>query len=210
MTPDLLIPVLAFSGSLMFSQLSPGPDQTLVVRSSLLYGFKAGLIVTLGISVGIIAHAILAITVGTALMQSDWGNLFFGLAGCWLLYLAWKIWPKTAVINQGLDAVAYAGKPPGGELFKDALLCNLLNPKCTLFLVSLSAPLLAGNTGLGFSLFFIALTFVVGGLSWIVWVVAFQWKPIRTFYTAHMVAIDRIFSILLLVFGVVLIGSILR
>lgn len=210
MTSDLILPILAFSGSLIFSQLSPGPDQTLVVRSSLLYGFRAGATVTLGISVGIIAHAILAITVGTALMQSAWSGLFFGLAGCWLIYLAWKIWPKTAVINQGLDAVAYADKPRRGELFKDALLCNLLNPKCTLFLVSLSAPLLAKNTGIGFSLFFIVLTFIVGGLSWIIWVIAFQWKPIRRFYTAHMVAIDRIFSIILFVFGSLLLASVFR
>lgn len=202
MIHDYLPPELTFSLYLMFSQLSPGPDQTLVTRTSLLYGLKAGAAVTLGISFGIIAHAVLVITVGTALLQSSWGILFYYLAGCWLLYLAWKIWPKKAILNQGADAHAYKKPPSLRELFKDALLCNLLNPKCTLFLVALSAPLLRNNSGWGYSLFFIALVFVAGGLTWMIWVVAFQWKPVRDFYAAHMVGIDRIFSAALFIFGI--------
>lgn len=197
-------PELTFSIYLIFSQLSPGPDQTLVTRTSLLYGFKSGFAVTLGISVGIIAHAILVITVGQAVLLSKWGTLFYYLAGCWLIYLAWKIWPKKAIVEQGKDAVAYAEKPKWITLFKDALVCNLFNPKCTLFLLSLSAPLFKHHSGLGYSIFFVILTFIVGGLSWNIWVVAFQWKPVRKFYASHMIGIDRIFSIALFVFAVML------
>lgn len=200
-------PEINFSLLLILSQFSPGPDQTLVTRSSLLYGVKAGVAVTLGISLGLVAHAIFVITIGSALMQSKFSNVFYVLAACWLMYLAWKIWPKKAILEKGIETKGFEEAVNVSGLFKDALLCNLLNPKCTLFLISLSVPLLEGNRGMGYSVFFVCLVVVVGGLTWFNWVIAFQWKPLRQFYTAHMVAIDRLFSLGLLYFSIFLLVS---
>ena len=55
---------LIFAGILLLSQASPGPDQAFVTRSTLAYGFGAGVMAALGIGTGVVAHAALACTVG--------------------------------------------------------------------------------------------------------------------------------------------------
>ncbi|MFR1319538.1 MAG: LysE family translocator [Akkermansia sp.] len=85
---------LIFAGILLLSQASPGPDQAFVTRSTLAYGFGAGVMAALGIGTGVVAHAALACTVGASVFHSPLGLALFCLASCWMLYLAWKIWPR--------------------------------------------------------------------------------------------------------------------
>ena len=75
---------LIFAGILLLSQASPGPDQAFVTRSTLAYGFGAGVMAALGIGTGIVAHAALACTVGASVFHSFLGvGLFSPLpAGC--------------------------------------------------------------------------------------------------------------------------------
>lgn len=192
---------LTFVSLLLLSQLSPGPDQAIVTRSSLSYGLKAGIIVSLGIGTGIIAHAAIACTVGTALLHSAYGMLFYWMAGAWLIYLAFKIWPKSTTAQDGESSSALNNGINHLRLYKDALLCNLMNPKATLFFVSLSAPLLEGSHGTGYSIYVGLLIVLTGTIGWIAWAWAFQIKPIRQMYAAHTIAVDRIFSLALFFFG---------
>lgn len=64
---------LIFAGILLLSQASPGPDQAFVTRSTLAYGFGAGVMAALGIGTGIVAHAALACTVGASVFHSPLG-----------------------------------------------------------------------------------------------------------------------------------------
>lgn len=202
------IPELTFVAYLLASQVSPGPDQTLVTRTSLLHGLKAGVAVSLGIATGAIFQATLVCTVGAALLHSAWGNLFYYLAGCWLLYLAWKIWPKKARVqdDDGAEDVVETSIPLWG-LYRDAMICNVTNPKCTLFFMSLAAPLLDVPHGPGYTVFVGTLIVATCAIGWILWAWVFQWKPIRMVYARFTIAIDRVFSLGLLLFGVSLFAS---
>ena len=64
---------LIFAGILLLSQASPGPDQAFVTRSTLAYGFGAGVMAALGIGTGVVAHAALACTVGASVFHSPLG-----------------------------------------------------------------------------------------------------------------------------------------
>lgn len=192
---------LTFVSLLLLSQLSPGPDQAFVTRSSLSYGLKAGVIVSLGIGTGIVVHAAVACSVGTALLHSSYGMLFYWLAGAWLIYLACKIWPKKSQFQQDVDSPHLSKNINLRRLYKDALLCNLMNPKATLFFVSLSAPLLETPHGVGYTIYIASLIVLTGTLGWMAWAWAFQMKPIRMLYSAHTIAVDRIFSLALFFFG---------
>ena len=79
---------LMFAGILLLSLASPGPDQAFVTRSTLAYGFGAGVMAALGIGTGIVAHAALACTVGASVFHSFLGVGLFCAASCWMLYLA--------------------------------------------------------------------------------------------------------------------------
>lgn len=67
---------LIFAGILLLSQASPGPDQAFVTRSTLAYGFGAGVMAALGIGTGVVAHAALACTVGASVFTAPWGWCF--------------------------------------------------------------------------------------------------------------------------------------
>ncbi|MEG1507573.1 MAG: LysE family translocator [Akkermansia sp.] len=194
------VPELTFVVLLLLSQLSPGPDQTLVTRSSLRYGLRAGVIVSLGIGTGVIAHAVVACTLGSVLLQSAYGWLFYDLAALWLIYLAWKIMPRHQVADA--DVAVEEGKIIDlRALYKDALVCNLMNPKATLFFIALSAPLLEPAHGVGYSFFVGSLIVVTGTLGWIIWAFIFQMSPIRAFYKIHAIGIDRVFALALFFFA---------
>lgn len=64
---------LIFAGILLLSQASPGPDQAFVTRSTLAYGFGAGVMAALGIGTGVVAHAALACTVGASVFSQSAG-----------------------------------------------------------------------------------------------------------------------------------------
>lgn len=62
----------------------------------------------------------------------------FCAASCWMLYLAWKIWPR----GRNAFLAGCGDIPPASCIYRDALVTNLMNPKATFFFVALSAPLL--------------------------------------------------------------------
>ena len=152
---------LIFAGILFLSQASPGPDQAFVTRSTLAYGFGAGVMAALGIGTGIVAHAALACTVGASVFHSFLGLGLFCAASCWMLYLAWKIWPR----GRNAFLAGCGDIPPASCIYRDALVTNLMNPKATFFFVALSAPLLEKNHDPSYALligFLIVATGTVG------------------------------------------------
>ena len=111
--------------------ISPGPAVFYIVARTIEQGRLAGIVSTLGIGVGTICH-IIAATVGlSALFMSS--ALAFNLvkyAGAgYLIYLGIKTLQSTGGHK---DAVQIA-QLPLHEIFYQAILVNVLNPKTTLF-----------------------------------------------------------------------------
>ena len=194
---------LIFAGILLLSQASPGPDQAFVTRSTLAYGFGAGVMAALGIGTGVVAHAALACTVGASVFHSPLGLALFCLASCWMLYLAWKIWPRG-----GKSPVPADGNiPPASSIYPDALLTNLMNPKATFFFVALAAPLLEKNHSVSYAFFIGVLIVVTGTVGWILWGLVFRWHPIRIFYDRPANWVDAALSLALAGFGISMLYS---
>lgn len=194
---------LIFAGILLLSQASPGPDQAFVTRSTLAYGFGAGVMAALGTGTGVVAHAALACTVGASVFHSPLGLALFCLASCWMLYLAWKIWPRG-----GKSPVPADGNiPPASSIYRDALLTNLMNPKATFFFVALAAPLLEKNHSVSYAFFIGVLIVVTGTVGWILWALVFRWHPIRIFYDRHANWVDAALSLALAGFGISMLYS---
>lgn len=187
---------LIFAGILLLSQASPGPDQAFVTRSTLAYGFGAG----------VIAHAALACTVGASVFHSSLGLALFCAASCWMLYLAWKIWPRGRKEN----LTGGADVPQASCIYRDALVTNLMNPKATFFFVALSAPLLEKNHAPSYALFLGALIVVTGTAGWILWAFVFRWHPIRSFYGRHAGVVDGVLSLVLAGVGLSMLYSFVR
>ncbi len=203
---EALISLLSVSLLLVISQLSPGPDVFFVFRTALAGGFRRGAAVGAGISAGSCIQAAVVCTLGVWVMQQDWAQWVLYAATAWLLYLAWRIFPRRGAAGQGVELEAPTETAGALRLFGRGFLCNILNPKCMLFFGGLSAAPLEAYAA-RFSWFAAALVLcltLAGLLGWILWSALLQWGPIKGFYLRHVRAIDALFSILLAVFALLL------
>lgn len=185
---------------LIMSQLSPGPDVTYVFRCALAQGFKAGATAGAGISTGIIFHTALVCCFGASVRTWEGMPLLVWTAGIWLLYLAWKISPKPRQNNTS-ETFAPVRSVPLGTVYREALLCNLLNPKATLFIAGLCIPLL-GKHGEAWHPWAMGASMVIGSLlGWCLWAALLQFAPLHRFYMRRGRVIDAFFAAALALFA---------
>lgn len=201
---EALLSMLVVCGLLVLSQLSPGPDVFFVFRTALAQGLRAGVAVGAGISLGFFIQAAVACTAGAWVMQQSWSTYMLWAAAAWLLYLAWKIFPKHWQAAE-LDLQQKEQGANCRTLLWQGFLCNILNPKCMLFILTLSAGPLQAHASMPWYAPVLMLALTLSGLlGWVLWSALLQWQPVQVAYRRHTTLIDAVFSVLLAVFAVLL------
>jgi threonine/homoserine/homoserine lactone efflux protein len=113
---------------------SPGPDNMYVLTQSLVNGSKSGLATTAGLISGCIVHTTL-LAFGLSAIITTNESLFYGikvLGAIYLLYLAYQIFKSDAKVQFAENAP----KKSYGQLFKQGVIMNLLNPKVMIFFLA--------------------------------------------------------------------------
>jgi RhtB (resistance to homoserine/threonine) family protein len=121
--------------------ITPGPDFAIVTKNALVYPRRVALFTAWGIASGIAIHSTYCIF-GLAWVIADSPTLFNTvkyLGAAYLIYLGVKIWwPHKQQPQTSADgAIALAPSISVWQGFKEGFLCNLLNPKATLFMLGL-------------------------------------------------------------------------
>ena len=208
MMPEALWSIVAVCGTLVLTQLSPGPDVFYVFRTALAQGFRRGVAVALGINLGFLLQSIFVCTAGAWAMEQGWGRWIMPPAACWLLYLAWKIWPRRRAAGEVQLEGASAEQEPLLALIGKGFLCNILNPKCMLFILGITSEALHRHVSLGWYVpVLVASLFVASLAGWALWSGLLQWPPLRGFYVRHVRVIDALFALLLAAFALLLLFS---
>lgn len=129
---------------------SPGPDFAIVVRESVAHGRRAGVFCALGVGTGIFVHVAYSL-LGIGLIVSQSIVLFNALkwlAAAYLLYIGFKALRAQPAAPTALDAqAAAAARTPRGA-FVTGFVTNGLNPKATLFFLSLFTVVINPHTPL--------------------------------------------------------------
>ncbi|MFO1280878.1 MAG: LysE family translocator [Burkholderiales bacterium] len=114
--------------------LAPGPDNLFVLTLSALHGRLAGLLVTLGLCTGLIAHtALVALGVAAVLRTSALAfTLVKTIGAAYLLTLAWQSFRAAA--SSRPDSVGAAPGP--GKLYVRGIVMNVTNPKVAIFFLA--------------------------------------------------------------------------
>lgn len=131
--------------------LTPGPDSLLVLSRSITDGRDAGVIATIGITVGNVVHSTLA-AVGISALIAASPALFDLLRYAGGAYLGWigarALWSALAAVRADKDApVVPPESAPASRVFLQALLTNLLNPKVILFYLAFVPQFVAPELG---------------------------------------------------------------
>ena len=141
---DLLQGLLIITSVHVLAAASPGPDFVLVSQQTLSNGKKAGLMCSIGISLGLSIHIIYS-AFGLATVIANSSNMLWAikiLGGGYLFYLGTKGLRSRPSSHQ--DAVdEKIVKYSAGKSIGVGFLCNALNPKAPIYFVSLFTVVLS-------------------------------------------------------------------
>lgn len=144
-----LVDFLTIFGIHVLGLISPGPDFAVVVKNSLTKGKRAGIYTTLGIALGCLIHmsySIIGISYVIAQSILLLSVLKFAGAG-YLIYLGIKalrakpVKATDVAVEQSISSMMSRG-----QAFRSGLLTNLLNPKATLFFLSIFTVVMRPGT----------------------------------------------------------------
>lgn len=187
----------------LLAVISPGPDFAMLSRNSLLVSRRAGVLTAIGIGGGVLVHvAYTLLGIGLLLQTSPW--LFNGLKLIGAAYLVWLGVKMLRSRAQGeVTSSAEMAMRDWGAL-RIGFLTNALNPKTTIFIVSLFMQVVQPATPLTVQLGYGAFI----SAAHIVWfalvALFFSAGAIRDSIMRFRPWIDGIFGTLLVGFGIVL------
>ena len=187
--------------------VSPGPDFFIVVRHAMQYSRKTGLYTAAGISAGLSVHIIYSI-LGLGYLISSSVALFTlirYIGAAYLIYIGIKairstgMKPADAADLKPSDQVQ---KTPGAlKAFRSGFLTNVLNPKCTLFILSLFSTVITPDTPVLVQTLY-GVLMVSSTLIWFALVsYLFSFSKTRQLFQRFSKTADRCFGGILIFFG---------
>lgn len=189
----------------LLAVISPGPDFAMVARNSLMLSRRAGVFTALGIGLGVLVHVSYTLVgVGLLIQQSLWLFNAIKLAGAaYLIYLG----VKMLLAKPGAVATAAAVSMSDAMALRTGLLTNALNPKTTIFIVSLFMQVVRPDTSLATQIGYGAFI-SLAHMAWFALVaMCFSAGALREWLLGVRHWVDRAFGGLLVGFGVLLVGQ---
>ena len=193
--------IIAIAIIILLAVISPGADFALVSRNSYLYGRKQGIYTAYGIACAVWIHISYSV-LGLSFLKHYIPNLLHIIQYIGALYLMY-IGYKTFTQQQISDHATHTLLRPR-QAFIQGFLGNSLNPKTTLFVMSIFAQLLRGNHGLthliGYGMFISA-----SHLLWFLLISLFcSTLVIRNKILRKQVSINRVIGTVLATLGLCL------
>ena len=185
--------------------ISPGGDFAMVTRNSYLHGCMAGIWTAIGIALAIWLHVAYSILgVGLLLQTSPMLLQAVKTVGAlYLLYIAWQTWRHpVAIASELADSQAAFSH---WSALKTGLISNALNPKTTLFVLSLYTQVIAADTALS-TLLAYGWVISLAHLLWFAWVALCLSQPrIRLWLLRKQSVVNKVIAcVLMLLAGLLL------
>lgn len=195
--------LLAVVAITFFAVISPGPDFAMVSRNSLLLSRRTGVLTALGIAAGVCVHVTYTLLgVGLLIQPSLWLFNLIKLAGAaYLIFLGIKMLRAKPTTDEVL--VAQPALSSLGAL-RTGFLNNVLNPKTTIFIVSLFMQVVQPQTSLAVQLGYGAFIVLAHAVWFSAVAIFFSTDSVRGRLLAVRHWIDRVFGGLLVGFGMLL------
>jgi len=197
----MIATLLVLASVTFIAMMSPGPDMILLVKHSGARERWPALACIIGICCGVSVHVAFSI-LGIAAVIAASATLFsiMKLAGAaYLIYIGLKsLFSKGGLtLKQNHNSALEKKSTP----FLDGLLCNVLNPKVTMFILAIFTQLIEPSTAVFdkiiYGLFIVMEAFIV----WNLFVSFVRTQYVLSFIQKFQVAIDRFVGVVLIGFG---------
>ena len=193
--------IIAIAIITLLAVISPGADFSLVSRNSYLYGRKQGIYTAYGIACAVWIHISYSV-LGLSFLKHYIPNLLHiiqYIGALYLMYIGYKTFTQQQISDHATHTLLHPR-----QAFIQGFLGNSLNPKTTLFVMSIFAQLLRGNHGLthliGYGMFISA-----SHLLWFLLISLFCSTPvIRNKILRKQVSINRFIGTVLATLGLCL------
>ncbi|EKY3193683.1 LysE family transporter [Cronobacter turicensis] len=183
--------------------LSPGPDFFLVIKNAARYPRSAAMMTAAGVIAGVVTHMTYCVA-GIAVVITTTPWLFGALKYVGAAYLVWL--GINALLARGTASLALDGVAQESTSLKKAFiqgyLCNLLNPKATLFFLAMFTQVLNVNSGLMEKLWYAGIIVALTLVWWPLLVLLIQSQPVRRGLTKAQKVIDKLLGGMLLALGI--------
>ncbi len=142
---------------MLLGAMSPGPDFAVVVKNTLTHSRRAGIFTAFGITAAICVHMTYCV-LGFAAIIRESVLLFQAIqyiGAAYLAYLGFMILKAKSVSFSPKELTEKNIKitsMSGFSAFKQGFICNLLNPKATLFFLTLFSVITSDELSLSLSL----------------------------------------------------------
>lgn len=201
MTLDILILVTTIS---FLGMISPGPDFFLILKNSLSYNQKLALMTCLGVIMAILTHMSYCVA-GIAVLITATPWLYNVLRYAGAVYL---IWLGIKALMAKASGETYIGKSVSKNeistkvAFTQGFLCNLLNPKATLFFLAIFTQVLNADSSLMDKLIVAFIIWIEAVFWWPFVVFIFQTQAVQRRYFKIQFFIDKLLGVILIILGV--------
>ncbi|MFV8906351.1 LysE family translocator [Serratia fonticola] len=194
---------LFVAGIATLGMLSPGPDFFLVIKNAARYPRLAAMMTAFGVICGVATHMSYCVA-GLAVVITTTPWLFNVLKYAGAVYLIWV--GIQALLSRGGSKISVSSLPQQQVSLKSAFvqgyLCNLLNPKATLFFLAVFTQVLQINSGLGEKLWYAGIIFGLSAVWWPVLVFLIQSGPVRRGLEKTQKVVDKLLGGMLIALGI--------
>jgi RhtB (resistance to homoserine/threonine) family protein len=172
--------IITIASIYIIAVISPGPDFAMIVRNSLVFSKRSGLMAALGITTGILMHATYTLFgLGLLIRNSPWLFKTIQVAGAaYLIYIGWQSLQAKAQPSQEFDIA----KPECARdltpfhAFKTGFLSNALNPMVIVLFISIFSTVINPATPVPIKVVYV-LEMVLITFSW--------FSTVAIFFSAH-------------------------
>ncbi|CFQ68307.1 threonine efflux protein [Yersinia enterocolitica] len=183
--------------------ISPGPDFFLVIKNAARYRRSAAMMTALGVILGVATHMSYCVAgLAVVITTTPWLFNFLKYAGaCYLIWIGIQ-----ALLSRGESKFSIDNATQSPITLKAAFLqgylCNLLNPKATLFFLAVFTQILQINSGVGEKLWYASIIWVLAVIWWPLLVILIQSAPVRRGLAKVQKVVDKLLGGLLIGLGI--------
>lgn len=196
---------LLVAGIHLLAVMSPGPDFAMVLRNSVVYSRRTGVLAAMGLGMGILLHVTYSLLgIGLIISQSI---LLFNtiklLGAAYLIYIGLKsLLAKPASASDEVESLLHEVKDlPRLQAIRMGFLTNALNPKATLFFLALFTQVINPQTALGIKMLY-GVEMSLATFAWFSFVaIVLTHQSINKVFTNIKPKLEKAFGVILVALG---------